>query len=47
MPPRKPGYSIEIYRESLARYAFPDGEAWSTDGRETFVDNHRDLIVRE
>jgi L-fuconate dehydratase len=31
MPPHKPGYSIEVYRESLARYAFPDGEVWSTD----------------
>jgi L-fuconate dehydratase len=30
MPPHKPGYSIEVYRESLVRYAFPDGEVWST-----------------
>jgi L-fuconate dehydratase len=31
MPPQKPGYSIEIYRESLERYAFPDGNAWLGD----------------
>jgi L-fuconate dehydratase len=31
MPPQKPGYSIEIYRESLARYAYPDGPVWLTD----------------
>jgi len=31
MPPYKPGYSIEVYRESLARYAFPDGGVWSTE----------------
>lgn len=31
LPPHKPGYSIEIYQESLKEYAFPDGEAWSTD----------------
>ena len=30
MPPEKPGYSIEIYPESLARYAFPNGEIWDT-----------------
>jgi L-fuconate dehydratase len=28
MPPRAPGYSIEIKPESLARYEFPNGEAW-------------------
>lgn len=33
MPPHKPGYSIEIYQESLKRYAFPDGDAWSDDHR--------------
>jgi L-fuconate dehydratase len=27
MLPNKPGYSIEMYPESLERYAFPDGEA--------------------
>ena len=31
MPPHKSGYSIEIYPKSLERYAFPDGDAWSTD----------------
>ncbi|HZY61683.1 MAG TPA: enolase C-terminal domain-like protein [Edaphobacter sp.] len=28
--PEQPGYSIEIRKESLTRYAFPQGEAWST-----------------
>jgi L-fuconate dehydratase len=28
--PRQPGYSIEIHQESLTRFAFPDGVAWST-----------------
>ena len=27
--PETPGYSIEMRAESLARYAFPDGEEWS------------------
>lgn len=26
--PEKPGYSIQIYEESLARFAYPGGEAW-------------------
>ncbi len=26
--PTRPGYSAEMRRESLERYAFPDGEAW-------------------
>lgn len=26
--PTEPGYSIEIKEESLARFAYPDGEAW-------------------
>jgi L-fuconate dehydratase len=26
--PEKPGYSIEMFPESLERYSFPDGEAW-------------------
>lgn len=26
--PEEPGYSIEICRESLERYRYPDGEAW-------------------
>ncbi len=29
MPPELPGYSIEIKPESLERYAFPDGAAWT------------------
>jgi L-fuconate dehydratase len=28
MPPTAPGYSITMKPESLARYAYPDGEAW-------------------
>ncbi|CAN5472810.1 enolase C-terminal domain-like protein [soil metagenome] len=28
--PTKPGYSIQIKPESLARFAFPHGEAWQT-----------------
>lgn len=28
MPPLSPGYSIEMKAESLARFEFPDGEAW-------------------
>ena len=39
MLPRKPGYSIEIYPESLARYNFPNGEAWST--------NHHDAAGKQ
>jgi L-fuconate dehydratase len=35
IPPLKPGYSIEIHRESLARYAFPNGEVWSAKPRRT------------
>lgn len=27
--PTEPGYSIEIKEESLARFAYPDGEAWT------------------
>jgi L-fuconate dehydratase len=26
--PSRPGYSAEIYPETLAEYAFPDGKAW-------------------
>ncbi len=29
--PDKPGYSIEIRRDSLDRYRYPDGAIWSTD----------------
>ena len=28
IPPARPGYSIEMKRESLERYSFPGGEAW-------------------
>jgi len=51
MPPHAPGYSIEIFPESLARYTFPNGEAWSskhhqTAGR-TVVGNHGSRFVHE
>jgi L-fuconate dehydratase len=26
--PEKPGYSIEMYPESLSDYSYPDGKAW-------------------
>jgi len=29
MPPRRPGYSIEMHSAALARYEFPDGAAWT------------------
>ena len=29
MPPKRPGYSIEIHKASLLKYAFPDGEGWA------------------
>lgn len=29
MPPTLPGYSIQIKEESLVKFSFPDGEAWS------------------
>lgn len=29
MPPRKPGYSIEMHAESLARFEFPGGSEWN------------------
>ncbi|SMG55199.1 L-fuconate dehydratase [Paraburkholderia susongensis] len=28
MPPQRPGYSIEMFAESLEKHAFPDGDAW-------------------
>jgi L-fuconate dehydratase len=37
MPPSAPGYSIEIKSESLARYDFPNGEAWRNHERRAFV----------
>jgi L-fuconate dehydratase len=30
MVPEAPGYSIEIFPESLSRYSYPDGEEWRT-----------------
>ena len=47
MLPNKPGYSIEMYPESLERYAFPEGEAWSSDHAEAALNNHRERLVRE
>jgi L-fuconate dehydratase len=29
MPPRRPGYSIEMHAASLAEFAFPEGRAWA------------------
>ena len=31
MPPEAPGYSIDMKRESLDYYAFPDGAAWARE----------------
>jgi len=31
MVPHKPGYSIEIYPDSLTRFTFPEGEAWKLE----------------
>jgi L-fuconate dehydratase len=28
MPPQRPGYSIEIFAQSLEKYSFPEGAAW-------------------
>jgi L-fuconate dehydratase len=33
MPPMEPGYSIEMKAESLARYEYPNGEAWKSNGK--------------
>jgi L-fuconate dehydratase len=33
MPPTVPGYSIEMKSDSLARYEYPYGEAWKSNGR--------------
>ena len=30
-PPERPGYSIEMYPESLEEYAFPAGKAWAAE----------------
>jgi L-fuconate dehydratase len=29
--PPEPGYSIEIKEESLKKFAYPEGEAWSSN----------------
>jgi L-alanine-DL-glutamate epimerase-like enolase superfamily enzyme len=29
MPPVKPGYSIQMYPQSLADYQYPDGKIWN------------------
>ena len=31
MPPVMPGYSIEMKKESLKAYSFPDGEIWQKE----------------
>ncbi len=31
MPPERPGYSIEMYPESLDEFEFPTGSAWATE----------------
>jgi L-fuconate dehydratase len=33
LPPVEPGYSIEMKVESLARFCYPNGDAWKTNGR--------------
>ena len=33
MPPMEPGYSIEMKAESLARYEYPNGDAWKSNRR--------------
>jgi L-fuconate dehydratase len=33
MPPMEPGYSIEMKAESLAHYEYPNGAAWTSNGR--------------
>jgi L-fuconate dehydratase len=33
IPPSEPGFSIEIKSESLTYYQYPNGEAWTTNGR--------------
>jgi len=35
VPPERPGYSIEMYPESLETYEFPTGSAWATRVRST------------
>ncbi len=33
VPPERPGYSIEMYPESLEEFGFPEGGAWATQER--------------
>jgi L-fuconate dehydratase len=33
MPPRAPGYSIQMHPESLTRFAFPNGAEWMKPGQ--------------
>jgi L-fuconate dehydratase len=35
MPPRRPGYSIEMYPQTLARFEFPNGAAWTEEAKAT------------
>ena len=46
LPPHKPGYSIEIYPEALARYAFPSGEVWSANHHDAASQQGGDNPVR-
>jgi L-fuconate dehydratase len=40
--PEAPGYSIEIYPESLDRYRYPDGAVWLEDSSlETIANGSR------
>jgi L-fuconate dehydratase len=41
LAPTKPGYSIEMYRESLAEFAFPQGRAWH------FFNSDESTVARE
>ena len=31
MPPERPGYSIEMYLESLEKHEFPTGTSWAAE----------------
>jgi len=35
MPPERPGYSITMHPETLVRFRFPDGAAWTARAPET------------
>jgi L-fuconate dehydratase len=47
MLPNRPGYSIEMYPESLKHYAFPEGEAWLIENHETVPSDHPGRLIRE